>query len=83
MKRTAVITGASRGIGLAIANQLGLDGMNVVMVATGPAENNMDAIVQLQKNGITVGYIQADISKHDDRIKIVRHAVRLFGRIDV
>lgn len=83
MKRTAVITGASRGIGLAIANQLGLDGMNVVMVATGPVENNMDAIVQLQKNGITVGYIQADISKHDDRIKIVRDAVRLFGRIDV
>ncbi|MBO6048426.1 MAG: 3-ketoacyl-ACP reductase [Spirochaetales bacterium] len=83
MKRTAVITGASRGIGLAIANQLGLDGMNVVMVATGSAENNMDAIVQLQKNGITVGYIQADISKHDDRIKIVRDAVRLFGRIDV
>ncbi|MBO6000678.1 MAG: 3-ketoacyl-ACP reductase [Spirochaetales bacterium] len=83
MKRTAVITGASRGIGLAIAKQLGLDGMNVVMVATGSAENNMDAIVQLQKNGITVGYIQADISKHDDRIKIVRDAVRLFGRIDV
>ncbi len=83
MKRTAVVTGASRGIGLAIAKQLGLDGMNVVMVATGSEEKNISAIEQLQKNGITVGYIQADISKHDDRIKIVRDAVRLFGRIDV
>lgn len=83
MKRTAVVTGASRGIGLAIAKQLGLDGMNVVMVATGSEEKNISAIEQLQKNGITVGYIQADISKHDDRIKIVRDAVKLFGRIDV
>ena len=83
MKRTAIVTGASRGIGLAIAKQLGLDGMNVVMVATGSEEKNISAIEQLQKNGITVGYIQADISKHDDRIKIVRDAVRLFGRIDV
>ncbi|MBQ7728866.1 MAG: 3-ketoacyl-ACP reductase [Spirochaetales bacterium] len=83
MKRTAVITGASRGIGLAIARQLGLDGMNVVMVATGPREKNSQAIADLEKQGITVGYVQADISSHDDRLRIVDEAVRLFGRIDV
>ena len=83
MKRTAVVTGASRGIGLAIARQLGLDGMNVVMVATGSEDKNRDAVEELQKDGITVGYIQADISRHDDRIRIVSEAVRLFGRIDV
>lgn len=83
MKRTAVVTGASRGIGLAIARQLGLDGMNVVMVATGPREKNSQAIADLEKQGITVGYVQADISSHDDRLRIVDEAVRLFGRIDV
>lgn len=83
MKRTAVVTGASRGIGLAIARQLGLDGMNVVMVATGSEDKNRGAVEELQKDGITVGYIQADISRHDDRIRIVSEAVRLFGRIDV
>ncbi|MBQ2048948.1 MAG: 3-ketoacyl-ACP reductase [Spirochaetales bacterium] len=83
MKRTAVVTGASRGIGLAIARQLGLDGMNVVMVATGSEDKNRDAVEELHKAGITVGYIQADISRHDDRIRIVSEAVRLFGRIDV
>jgi len=83
MKRTAVVTGASRGIGLAIARQLGLDGMNVVMVATGPREKNSQAIADLEKQGITVGYVQADISRHDDRLRIVDEAVRLFGRIDV
>ena len=35
MKKTAVVTGSSRGIGYAIARQLGLDGFNVVIVATG------------------------------------------------
>ena len=83
MKRTAVVTGASRGIGLAIARQLGLDGMNVVMVATGPREKNAYAIEGLKKEGIAVGYVQADISKHDDRLRIVSEAVSLFGRIDV
>ena len=83
MKRTALVTGASRGIGLAIARQLGLDGMNVVMVATGSREKNASAIVGLENEGITVGYVQADISKHDDRLRIVSEAVSLFGRIDV
>ena len=83
MKRTALVTGASRGIGLAIARQLGLDGMNVVMVATGSREKNASAIEGLENEGLTVGYVQADISKHDDRLRIVSEAVSLFGRIDV
>ena len=38
MKKTAIVTGSSRGIGFAIAKQLGLDGCNIVMVATGAQE---------------------------------------------
>ncbi|MBQ4281708.1 MAG: 3-ketoacyl-ACP reductase, partial [Spirochaetales bacterium] len=41
------------------------------------------AIADLENQGITVGYVQADISRHDDRLRIVEEAVRLFGRIDV
>ena len=59
MKRTALVTGASRGIGLAIARQLGLDGMNVVMVATGSREKNASAIEGLENEGITVGYARS------------------------
>ena len=83
MKKTAVVTGASRGIGLAIARQLGLDGMNVVIVAPGTREKNAQAIAALEAEGITVGYIQADISDHDDRLRVVSEAVEMFGRIDV
>ena len=83
IKKTALVTGASRGIGLAIAIQLGLDGYNVVMVATGTREKNSAAISGLENLGITVRYVQADISKTEDRQRVVREAVALFGRIDV
>ena len=83
MKKTAVVTGSSRGIGYAIARQLGLDGFNVVIVATGSKEKNIDAIRRLEEEGITVGYVQANVADHDDRLRIVSESVKLFGRIDV
>lgn len=83
MKKTAVVTGSSRGIGYAIARQLGLDGFNVVIVATGSREKNIDAIRRLEEEGITVGYVQANVADHYDRLRIVSESVQLFGRIDV
>lgn len=83
MKKTAVVTGSSRGIGFAIARQLGLDGFNVVMVATGSKEKNAEAVKKLEDEGISVGYVQANVADHDDRLRIVKEAVALFGRIDV
>ena len=38
MKKTAIITGASRGIGYAAAKKLGMDGCQVVLFATGEKE---------------------------------------------
>ena len=83
IKKTALVTGASRGIGLAIARQLGLDGFNVVMVATGPRERNTSAVKTLEDDGTSVAYVQADISSSEDRLRIVGEAVKYFGRIDV
>lgn len=82
MKKTAVVTGSSRGIGLAIARQLGLDGYNIVMVATGSREANQKSLDVLQQLDIPCVYVQADISNHDDRLRIVAEAIAAFGRID-
>lgn len=82
MKKTAVITGSSRGIGFAIAKQLGLDGYNIVMVATGTQEKNQGSLDTLKSLDIDCAYVQANISDHDDRLKIVENAVAAFGRID-
>lgn len=82
MNKTAIVTGASRGIGLAIARQLARDGYAIVMVATGPEEKNREAVDSLKALGVPVCYVQADIGRHEDRLKIVRRAVEVFGRID-
>lgn len=82
MKRTAIVTGASRGIGYAIAKQLGLDGYNVVVVATGPQEKNQAALDALTDLHIDWSYVQANIGDHDDRLRIVDEALAAFGRID-
>lgn len=82
MKKTAIVTGSSRGIGFAIAKRLGLDGYNIVMVATGPQEKNRAALEQLQTAGISCSYVQANIGDAADRQKIVDTALAAFGRID-
>lgn len=83
MKNTAIITGSSRGIGFAIARQLGLDGNNIVMVATSAQEKNQAALDELERLGIACIYVQADIGNHEDRLKIVNTAAEQFGRIDI
>ncbi len=83
MKKTAIITGSSRGIGLATAEQLALDGFNIVMVATGDEEKNRAAVRSVEAKGAEVLYVKADVSKSEDRNRIVEESVKRYGRIDV
>ena len=52
MKQTAIITGGSRGIGLAIAHRLGLDGYQVVIFATKPRESCQEQLKLLEEDEI-------------------------------
>ncbi len=83
MKKTAIITGSSRGIGLATAKQLAEDGFNIVMVATGDREKNDRAVREVEEKGAEVLYVKANVAESDDRERIVSEAVKRFGRIDV
>lgn len=83
MKKTAIITGSSRGIGYAIAKKLGMDGMNVVLLATGPKERYQASLDALTDLGITWHYVQGSIDSQVDRERLVHEAFEHFGRIDV
>lgn len=83
MKKTAIVTGSTRGIGLAIARQLASDGCNIVMTSRGTAEKYREAIGSVEKCGAQVLYIQADLSDIPACSRVVQEAVECFGRIDI
>lgn len=82
-KKTAIVTGGSRGIGFAIARRLGLDGYSVVIFATTPAENNRENLDRLTDEGIEYHYVQGNLGSAEDRRKLVEEAVQRFGGIHV
>lgn len=81
MKKTAIVTGGSRGIGFAIAQQLGRDGYNVVIFATTPEEKNAERMALLREEGISYHYVQGNLGSSEDRLRLVSEAVRAFGGI--
>ena len=83
MKRTAIVTGASRGIGFAITRRLGLDGCQVMLMATGPREKYDANFRLLAKDGTPCAYVQGDISRKEDREALVEKTMQCFGRIDI
>lgn len=79
--KTAIITGASRGIGLAIAQRLVDEGARVVITARG-AEALEAAVEQLGGAGYAIGVAgKADDPSH--QAEAVSRAVETFGSIDI
>ncbi|HVF00388.1 MAG TPA: 3-oxoacyl-ACP reductase family protein [Rubrobacteraceae bacterium] len=81
----AVVTGASRGIGNAIAEELGRGGAKVVVNYSGsqePAEELAEKINQTGGGGEAVA-IQADVSDPNDAQRLIDQTIEQFGRIDI
>ncbi len=83
MKKTAIITGASRGIGYAIAKKLGQEGCNIVLLATGTQEKYTEALTALTNLGIDWHYVQGSLDCAEHRSRLVAETVERFGRVDI
>ena len=83
MKKTAIITGASRGIGRAISLKLAQAGFIVIAAARGSEEKAADYIAELKAISPESIYVPADISVEADRKNLVDTALEKFGRIDI
>ena len=79
--RTALVTGASRGIGLAIARSLVDRGARVVLTARRP-EALRDAVTALGGDEVAVG-VPGNAADPEHRSAAVRTAVETFGSLDV
>ena len=80
----AVVTGGSRGIGRAIAEELAADG-SIVVVNYSKSKGQAEELVEnLLKNGAKGAVaIQADVSDPDQAIKLMEETIKRFGRIDL
>lgn len=83
MRKIAIVTGGSRGIGFAIGKRLASDGYNLSLVGMRPAQDCSSALEELQALGAQAHYIQADVSTTEGRQKIVRESLEKFSRIDL
>jgi len=83
-KKTAVITGSSRGIGAAIALRLAKDGFNIALndLNEGMFENN-DITERIKEQGAETEIFCADVSKYDQCEAMVKAVKERFGTIDV
>jgi 3-oxoacyl-[acyl-carrier protein] reductase len=80
--KVAVITGASKGLGRAIAEELAKEGVHVSICARGK-EDLEKAAAGLRQQGVTVVATQADVTKMEDVQHVIDETIRQLGRIDI
>lgn len=83
MKKVALITGGSRGIGLGIARQLVANGFDVAINGVREETAVRDVINELSASGAKVLYCQGDVASSDDRKKIIQKVKDHFGKLNV
>ena len=82
-KGCAVITGASRGIGAAIAERLAADGFDIVVNYKSNADKAEAVAERCRAAGVRAVTVQADVSVLAECERLVKSAMAEFGRIDV
>jgi len=81
--KTAVITGANRGIGRGIALKLGEHGANIAFSDMAYDDNAKSLEAALHEMGVKAKGYASDASKFDDSQKFADEVVKDFGRIDI
>src|SRR5476651_1374176 len=81
--KTALITGASRGIGRAVAERLASDGFTVIVNYAGNAASAEEAVQTIKNNGGKAVAIQADVANEADVSRLFAEAKTINGRLDV
>lgn len=81
--RVAIVTGGSGGIGRAVAERLGSDGMDVVVAYSGNGDRAAEVVTSLEKAGARAVAARADVAEPADVDALFDTAQSRFGGIDV
>ena len=83
MKKVALITGGSRGIGLGIACKLAAEGFNLAICGVRGPGKVQQVIDELRGMDVEVLYSQADIAQRNDRARLLSEIKERFGCLNV
>ena len=81
--RTALVTGASRGIGRAIALSLAEEGADVAVNYLSSRERASDVVDSIRKMGRRAMLAQADVADYQDCDRMSREVLKEFGHLDI
>ncbi|MBN2501555.1 MAG: 3-oxoacyl-[acyl-carrier-protein] reductase [Anaerolineales bacterium] len=81
--RVAVVTGASRGIGKAIALELAKRGAQIVVNYNRSAEAAEALVAEVEAGGSKALAVQADVASFDDAHNLIKTAIDQFGGLDI
>lgn len=82
-EKVILVTGASRGIGTAVAQQLAASGAKVIVNFAGGREAATETVNAIKAQGGDAIALQADVSKADEVNRMFTEAIAHYGRIDV
>ena len=81
--QTAIVTGAGRGIGRAIAKELAATGANIVVNYATSADAAQELAKEITELGPKVLVIQADVTDYEHVAEMVKKTTQTFGQIDI
>ncbi len=82
-RKTAVVTGSSRGIGKAIALALAKEGYNVVINYNGSKEKAEQVKKECEDFGVSAITVKANVADFAESENLIKEAISTFGSIDV
>src|SRR5689334_15429693 len=80
-KRTALVTGGTRGIGLGISRALAQDGWNLALCGTRTEADVVAPLASLRELGVRVTYDAVDVSNREARTQFAQAIGRRYGSL--
>jgi 3-oxoacyl-[acyl-carrier protein] reductase len=81
--KVAIVTGASKGIGSAIAKQLAAEGASVAVNYASDKPGADRVVAEIEKNGGKAIAVQGDVAKKSDIERLFAEAKKAFGQLDI